>query len=632
MRSDWRSDGALELPGLELIRLLGRGGMGEVYLARQERLNRLVAVKVLHLDGVSDAEVRVARFCREAELMAQVSHPNVLTIFDFGALNGQPFLVMEYVDGGDLRRWLEPGRALPLPSVRSLVRQIADALECLHQRGILHRDLKPENILMKDGLTPKVTDFSVAALRSGIGWLTKTTEVWGTIGYVSPEQRHRLPVDERSDEYSLAALVYEMLTGEAPLGLIRRPSAANPDVPPSVDPVLIRALEEDPAERYPTVRAFAEALQEALGATRSQRDRGRRALSSGAVVGLSVATLGAVLALGNRWSSVGDADFESPPVRSVPLRDEPAAATTVHAVEGAFGRDPATGLATRFNPVGGLMVRLPAGEFLMGAPADDDAAGADERPQHPVRISRPFWIGAHEVTVAWFRDFVRETGYVTWAEREGGRIWATEADPPRIVAHTDFHWRNPGLGYEQDESEPVVQITPEDAEAFGRWLSEQDPGWIYRLPTEAEWEYACRAGTTTRWSFGDDHARLNDYAWTAWNAEGRLHPVGQLAPNPWGLFDMHGNARELVADAYAPYPTEPRLRIDPVGPSAGSRWIFRGGSWDDAELGALQTRGSARYPKDYPYFTCGFRVVSVSESSDPVGDRRSRDEPDGNRP
>jgi formylglycine-generating enzyme required for sulfatase activity/energy-coupling factor transporter ATP-binding protein EcfA2/predicted Ser/Thr protein kinase len=203
------------------------------------------------------------------------------------------------------------------------------------------------------------------------------------------------------------------------------------------------------------------------------------------------------------------------------------------------------------NSVGMTMVLIPAGEFLMGSPGSDN--NFDEK-QHRVRITKPFWLGMHLVTVGQFRKFVEES------KHDAGAEWQ-EA----------FH--------AQTENHPVVSVNWDDAKAFCDWLSKKE-GKKYRLPTEAEWEYACRAGTRTTWSFGDNEGDLGDYAWFALNSLSQTHAVGQKRPNAYGLFDMHGNVWEQCQDwydggYYAKSPID-----DPAGPTTGAIRVYRGGSWD----------------------------------------------------
>jgi serine/threonine protein kinase len=252
------------VPGFEILHPAGQGGMGEVYVARQLALSRLVAIKFLSPESGPASEQKAARFRREAELMARVSHPNILPVYDYGVVADRPYLVLEYVKDGDLRNLMAEGRAMAPERVLQIVRPVSDALLYLHSQGILHRDLKPENILMDRGEHPKVADFGIAVLRASNGVMTGGKELLGTLGYIAPEQQYRLKVDERADQFSLAALAYELLTGRKPLGVFKPPSHYNRRLRPDVDAVIVRALRDNPKDRYPTIGEFMTALAHSL--------------------------------------------------------------------------------------------------------------------------------------------------------------------------------------------------------------------------------------------------------------------------------------------------------------------------------------------------------------------------------
>jgi serine/threonine protein kinase len=293
-RSETTVAGTPKVAGYDVLRRIGKGGMGEIFVARQLALGRLVALKFLALgpDSEIDPEAALERFRREAELMAKVSHSSVVSVFDFGTSEGRPYLVMEYVEGGDLRQRMPEGGPMAVGQVRAIVSAVSDALSYLHRLGILHRDLKPENILMQDEVTPKVTDFGIAAMRAGDFAATETTGPGlGTLGYVAPEQQYRLKVDQRADQYSLASLSYEMLTGRKPLGLFKPPSHWNSGLDPRVDAVILRALEESPKDRFPTIDAFRAAFDEALARSRNPR-RLRPLALAGATLLLATAAAG----------------------------------------------------------------------------------------------------------------------------------------------------------------------------------------------------------------------------------------------------------------------------------------------------------------------------------------------------
>jgi len=243
------------------------------------------------------------------------------------------------------------------------------------------------------------------------------------------------------------------------------------------------------------------------------------------------------------------------------------------------------------NSIGMTLYRVHPGEFLMGSSQEEADRQAEmmrqkkitswytdspisEAPQRRTRITRAFYLSAYETTLGDFRRFVAETGYQTEAERDGkgadgkkGGKWTTSPE---------FNWRD--MGYERPEDLPVVNVTWADAVAFCGWLSMKE-GRRYRLPTEAEWEYACRAGSTGRYSWGDDDSKQNEYAWTGANSGGGPHPVGRLKPNAWGLYDMLGNAYEYCSDFFVAKPYDPAQSVDPRGPAEGKEYVVRSGSW-----------------------------------------------------
>jgi tRNA A-37 threonylcarbamoyl transferase component Bud32 len=238
-------------PQLEITELIGQGGMGAVYKARQTKLDRQVAVKILPAEWGRDPAF-AERFAREARALARLSHPNIVAVHDFGEAGGLFYLVMEFVDGANLRQLLECGRLSPEQALQ-IVPQICEALQYAHEEGIVHRDIKPENILLDRRGQVKIADFGLAKLTrpsAGEYTLTGTQQVMGTINYMAPEQRTRpLEVDHRADIYSLGVVLYEMLTGELPLGRFQPPSDKVP-VDARVDAVVFRALEQDPDRRY----------------------------------------------------------------------------------------------------------------------------------------------------------------------------------------------------------------------------------------------------------------------------------------------------------------------------------------------------------------------------------------------
>jgi eukaryotic-like serine/threonine-protein kinase len=248
------------LPGLELVRVLGRGGMGEVWLARQRSLGRMVAVKVLPPRLARDAEF-VSRFDKEATALAALSHPNIIQIIDRGVAGEHYYFVMEYVEGRSLR---EVMRELSPPEALRIALQVARAIECAHDNHIIHRDLKPENILLDGRGHAKVADFGLAGIRrpDARQELTATAVAMGTLNYMAPEQRRDAKnVDGRADLFSFGVVLYEMLTGELPVGRFKLPSARVPGLDARVDAVVERLLENEPESRYARASEVCQALE-----------------------------------------------------------------------------------------------------------------------------------------------------------------------------------------------------------------------------------------------------------------------------------------------------------------------------------------------------------------------------------
>src|SRR4051795_1968019 len=227
----------------EIQREIARGGMAEVYLARDQSLNRPVALKALFPEFAREPSF-VERFRREAQAAANLNHPNIVSIYDWGQESGTYFIVMEYVEGRSLRELIQSEGAIEPGQAADIAAEIASALAFAHRSGVVHRDVKPGNVLLTDSGTVKVTDFGIARAGTSDG-LTQTGSVMGTATYFSPEQAQGLPVDGRSDVYALGVVLYEMVTGVAPFTgdnpvaiayqhvqeTPASPQTVNPDVP-----------------------------------------------------------------------------------------------------------------------------------------------------------------------------------------------------------------------------------------------------------------------------------------------------------------------------------------------------------------------------------------------------------------
>ena len=260
---------------------LGRGATGVVYRAQDPAINRVIAIKTIRLSDFTDEAERDRlreRLFREAQSAGILSHPNIVTIYDISEENGLAYIFMEFVDGPPLEKVLNSSEPLLPDGVLSILRQIALALDYAHKKGIVHRDIKPANILIHESTLAKITDFGVAKILSQ--QMTQSGVMMGTPNYMSPEQVQGHAVDGRADQFSLAVIAYEILTGEKPFvadhlpSLLYRivreepvpPQRLNPTLSPQVEVVLRKALSKSSTERYPTAVEFVEALAEACNA------------------------------------------------------------------------------------------------------------------------------------------------------------------------------------------------------------------------------------------------------------------------------------------------------------------------------------------------------------------------------
>lgn len=586
-RTDAAEPAPPDVPGYEVLRRVGRGGMADVYLARSRKIEgRQVAVKLLHPNATTPESL--ARFRREAELMARAEHPNVLYALDLGETNGRPYLVTEYLDGGDLRAQLTPGRPLPPAVALHWLRPIAAALTCLHEHGIVHRDLKPENVLIHRAGVLKVADFGIAVPAGDAGALTGELVGVGSPDYASPEQRFGLAVDARSDQYSLAVMAYEMLTGDVPRAAVKAPpSRRNPALPAPVDAVLLRALADDPADRYPSVAALLADLEAALAPRRARWPVAAAGLAAAAV-------LVAALSARRPWDRREPRPVVAPPPAPAspparrPRSADPLAGFLLdqidlraHAIWLANGQPIGTEQADWERALRELVPRGPLAERIIEHINVDAYYRWERRGKSPGH-ERDDWLAARDeflaadalagilaaladerasqdgVSTADARRRLLDEGLILPHESQApnkgplyrlvlpGRVVADDGRP-LVLDHPVYIQRHEVTAAEYarfaadtgraplaapDPALPVAGVRWDDARAFCEWLG---PG--HRLPTVDEWRYARHAGR-------DDHTA---HAWFAANSAGP-RPVGTRGANALGLFDMLGNVAEWCLD------------------------------------------------------------------------------------
>jgi serine/threonine protein kinase len=593
-----------------ITRLIAEGGMGRVYEGLQEKPKRPVAVKVMR-PGIVSHEVR-RRFDNEAEVLGKLRHPYIAQIYSAGLCSvvgaTVPFFVMEYVADAMPITTYANHWGLSIRDRLELFRKACQAVAHGHDNGVLHRDLKPSNILVDPGGLPKVIDFGIARNVDAAGdQLTALTEVGqlvGTVQYMSPEQftDDSRQIDLRSDVYALGIILYELLTGKPPYEINRKqifqaaelvgrhrpvsPSRLNKALQPDVDAVTCRCLEKDRRNRYRTAGELASALDRFLNSAPTDMEPIRQGVgrlanrfksffSAAAILSGFVVVVSAVsfIALSRRT-----------PVPQAPKPQRPNFAGSRPINPKQVKGQP---LAKLTNSIGMTLIRVPAGTFRMGSPISEIGRKEDEN-QVDVELGKSFFMSATEVTQA------------QWYQVMNNAPWMN-GDVPHP-------WVKAGDNY------PACHIDWAQAKAFCERLTqiERKQGLIsaeetYALPTEAQWEYACRAGTQTPFGCGRDIGELPDYAWFADTTLNSRHcqEVGTRKPNRWGFHDMHGNVYEWCSDFYSDKLTG---GLDPTGPSTGRQIIRRSSGWD---CYGIDSRSARRWETDVHYsaFNVGLRVV-----------------------
>ncbi len=603
----------MNIQGYQIERELGQGGMSTVYLATQESLHRHVALKIMSAALAADRTF-AERFIKEGRTIAQLSHPHIVAIYDIGETENHFYIAMEHVGGGDLKQRIVHG----MDSIAALkiLRDIAGALGYAHSRGFVHRDVKPANILFRENGTAVLTDFGIAKAIGSDASLTGVGKSIGTPHYMSPEQARGESVDGRSDLYSLGIAFYEMLTGDVPyqgedtfavaLKHINDPKPILPQHLATWQPLLDGMVGKDPAERFVDAEQLLSAIEPYLsGETPTVYSGGTQVISSISPVaeesqvestnrnGLYFAIGGALLAVlviaggswltsstplappgGNLVGTVVSTSVTMPTATAgnLPAR-ESQPPTKVVPVAPRTLRDPLAG-----GGQGPELIVVPPGRFLMG---DIQGVGEqDEQPVHSVTQKRPFAIGLYEVSIEEFRVFCAATGH-----------------------------KLPTSARQGDDRLPVNSVNWQEANDFVQWLSQQT-GQRYRLPSEAEWEYAARAGRDSSYYWGNEAGFGNA---NCDGCNGRQSGLGlQLVDsgpaNPLGIYNALGNVGEWVDDCWVPdYQgaggDESLRQVEPC-----EQRTIRGGSFLD---GPADIRVSARTGLDasMQFSNLGFRVV-----------------------
>jgi len=639
----------------KLSRRLGRGGFGEVWLG--ERHGKFATTQVA-VKLPLDEQVDHSAIEHEAQLWAKASgHPNVLPIIEADEYDGQIVIVSEYAPDGSLEDWLKTHGKMTVEKAVETTIQILDGLEFLHSRNIIHRDLKPANILLQ-GKTPRLADFGISrAMRTTVA--SQSQNISGTFAYMSPEALDGKR-SVQTDIWSVGVNLYQFLTATLPFphkepsalfpAIIMREFEPLPDfVPSELKEIIAKSLAKLPENRYKTVNEMSEDLRrilvnfsfpqfapaevlpkeiisenitspatlqneaeketvfdakpaDHLTATKfysapdsiatqiSGKDSvvtqipaaktaaaaqvlpteaqvfaertggGKKNNLSFLFIGAGVLIILVLIGIAgyNLSKSGGAAANESSNGNNLSNANTSNAMTNVN----KSSNTPANVGDTDKNSIGMEFVYIPPGDFMMGSDIADH-----EKPIHKVTISKGFWFGKTEVT------------QVQWQS-------VTGSNPSKSINCLNC---------------PVEQVSWDDAQSFISKLNAQNDGYKYRLPTEAEWEYAARAGTT-----GDYAGNLDAMAWYRSNSADKTHEVGTKQPNKWGLYDMHGNVSEWVQDWFLASYSSGTV-TDPTGPASGYGRGLRGGNyWSSADYVRSASRGYSILSRSHDM---GFRVV-----------------------
>lgn len=637
-----RPDSLGQIGHYEILQVLGKGGFGIVFRAFDNVLQRIVALKVLAPTIAATSPAR-KRFLREAQASARVRHENVVQVYAVEELP-TPYIVMEFIAGETLQQRLDRTGPLEVAEVVGLARQVAEGLAAAHETGLIHRDIKPGNVLIEGGAHErvKITDFGLARAADDAS-MTQSGTVAGTPLFMAPEQARGVTLDQRADLFSLGSVIYTMASGRPPFraattfAVLKRVVEETPrplkdiipETPQWLCDIISRLHEKLPNNRFQSAREVADVLtdcEDQLKQSSRVHDLSKiprpAPVSSGfwkwgavAAILLPMLALAATESAGitqlfgtqeaapNVTPMTESESKEIPAGNShvavPPLAIAPFDATQAKAHQVAWAKH--LGVPVEFtNSIGMKFMLIPPGEFAMGTSAADAEKIIEavpewakvwvlsETPARKVRILKPFYMGTTEVTVGQFKQFVAATEYKTLAETNG-RGGDSFVEGIGITTRPEFTWRHPDLT--RSDSHPVGQLCCEDANAFCSWLQKLD-GRTYQLPDEEQWEYACRAGTVTPWSFGTSDELAQLHGITEWNQSFTGRAVAQRPANPFGMFDVHGNFDEMCRSQHGIY-------------------FNRGGS---SACGSLLTRSASRGSPIDPlrsYFQQSFRVAIV---------------------
>jgi eukaryotic-like serine/threonine-protein kinase len=578
-----RPDSLGRIGHYEILQILGRGGFGIVFRAFDEVLHRVVAVKMMTPQMAATSPAR-RRFLREARTSAAVRHENVVQIHEVGE-QPLPYLVMEFIPGETLQQRLDRSGPLDVPEVLRIGRQIAEGLAAAHASDLIHRDVKPGNILLEGGAQKvKITDFGLARAVDDAS-MTQSGTIAGTPMYMAPEQVQGHTLDQRADLFSLSSVLYQMVTGRPPfranntMAALKRVTEDTPrpcreiipETPQWLCEIIAKLHAKNPDERYQSAREVADVLSDCeaqLKANSKLKDfsliprgksqpSGRRKWAAAAavvmlpVIALAVMEFAGVTHLFRGQQATADATKPESDATKPESEPTPGQAAKKEMPVPAAIQQPLQ--ATFKNSIGMEFVIVPRGKSWLGGSKDILC-------DNEVEIPSDFYLSKYVVTQEEWAQVMGENP--SWFSRTGGGT-----DAVKNIDDADL------------KRFPVESVSWDQCQFFVAKLNklEREAGWVYRLPKEAEWEYACRGGPM---SVRDKVDSAFDFYFAKptntllpeqvnfehGNGLKRTSKVGSYEPNILGLYDMHGNVWEWCDD------TE-------IAPNGTSRRVHRGGCW-----------------------------------------------------
>lgn len=528
--------------GYTILSRLGEGGMAEVYYA-ENKIHKKAAIKFLKKKFCDDENI-VTRFKNEAEVMVALDHPNIRQVFDYAELDGQPAIIQEYLEGNDLKSLIKSGKHFSDAEMTKLWNDITDALNYTHSKGIVHRDIKPSNIFITERGVAKILDFGIAKIKGAVTG-TQTGQKMGTLIYMSPEQiKDSKHIDYKTDVYSLAVTFVHILKGQAPY-----------DDTQSSEWEIMNKIVSEPLDMNGVPGKWKDFLKPYLAKNPTDRPSLHGFTTDG--------------------TEQSEHSFKS----EVTIVDNPTSNNSAETIIETSNKFTVNGVSFEMVDVEGgtfwMGVHCKKAGFLfnrhpdMSIPNYDEDALEYESPVHQVTLSS-FKIGKYQVTQ---------------------ELWqAVMGNNPSCF---------------KGNKNPVEQVSWNDCQDFIRKLN-QMTGQNFRLPTEAEWEYAARGGNKSRGYKYSGSNSINDVAWFTDNSGSRTHQVGTKSPNELGVYDMSGNVWEWCQDWYGDYGKG--SLTNPKGASSGSCRVCRGGSWDyHARCCRVSIRSHSK--PDYRFYQIGFRLV-----------------------